>query len=128
MDAILVDDHPLFLEVMGAIVARVLPGARIHRTGDLKSALKQASECKALELVLLDLGLPGCTGLVALNQFVQRYPDAAIVVVSVEDNPDVIESALDAGAAAYIPKTANAKMMAEALRQIAWKRAVVDVI
>jgi DNA-binding NarL/FixJ family response regulator len=128
MDAILVDDHPLFLEVLEAIVAKVLPGANVHRTSNLEAALKQASRCKGLELVLLDLGLPGCSGLSALTQFVQKYPDAAVVVVSAEDSPRVIASALNAGATGYIPKTLNAKAMADALRHIAWKRAVVDVI
>jgi len=73
---------------------------------------------KDLELVLLDLLLPGCTGIEALIQFLKVLPRARIVVISATEDSDSVRAALDAGAVGYLPKTSSPKIIAEALRTV----------
>jgi DNA-binding NarL/FixJ family response regulator len=118
MDVLLVDDHPIIHETLRAIVRSVRPGAEVHSQFDLAGALSQASRLSELKLVLLDLGLPGCSGMDALERFRKALPGVRIVVVSADENAERVRDALKAGAAGYLPKTLRPKDMAEALRLI----------
>ncbi|HEX4893314.1 MAG TPA: response regulator transcription factor [Hyphomicrobiaceae bacterium] len=118
MDVLLVDDHPIIHETLRAIVRSVRPGAEVHSQFDLAGALSQASRLNELKLVLLDLGLPGCSGMDALERFRKALPWVRIVVVSADENAERVRDALKAGAAGYLPKTLRPKDMAEALRLI----------
>lgn len=97
----------------------MVPEAQIHAETTLADALERARELRAdLELVLLDLGLPGCTGIEALTRFRAAAPTVRIVVISANEEPATVEAAIQAGAAGYIPKTTVPQQMAEALRQV----------
>ena len=69
MDVLLVDDHPIIHETMRAIVRSVRADAQFHGQFDLEAGLSQATRLSRLGLVLVDLGLPGCTGMEALTRF-----------------------------------------------------------
>jgi DNA-binding NarL/FixJ family response regulator len=101
-------------------VARsVVPEAQIHAETTLAGALERARELRAdLELVLLDLGLPGCAGIEALTRFRAAAPTVRIVVISANEDPATVEAAIQAGAAGYIPKTTVPPQMVEALRLV----------
>jgi DNA-binding NarL/FixJ family response regulator len=101
-------------------VARsVVPEAQIHAETSLAEALERARELRAdLELVLLDLGLPGCAGIEALTRFRVAAPTVRIVVISANEDPATVEAAIQAGAAGYIPKTTMPQQMVAALRLI----------
>jgi DNA-binding NarL/FixJ family response regulator len=118
MDVLVVDDHPIIHETLGAVVRSVAPEAQIHSEMDLGNALSRARQLKKLELVLLDLALPGCSGIEALERFLKVMPRVRVVVISATEDPDSVRAALDAGAAGYLPKTSQPKVMAEALRLI----------
>ena len=118
MDVLLVDDHPIIHETMRAIVRSVRPEAEFHSQFDLASALAHAARLPSLRLVLVDLGLPGCSGLDALHKFREAFPYARIAVVSATEDSDKVLAALKAGAAGYLPKTLLPKVMAQALRVI----------
>jgi DNA-binding NarL/FixJ family response regulator len=116
MDFLLVDDHPMIHETLSAVVRSVVPQARIHTEHDLAGALSRAHALPDLQLVLLDLGLPGCSGIDALVRMRKALPRARIAVVSASDDEQSVRSALDAGAVGYVPKTSAPKVVAEALR------------
>ncbi|HEV8262301.1 MAG TPA: response regulator [Burkholderiales bacterium] len=118
MDVLLVDDHPIIHETLRAIVRSVRPGAQFHSQFDLAGALSQASRLKALALVLLDLGLPGCSGVDALVKFRKALPDARVVVISANEDEERVRAALKEGAVGYLPKTLRPNVMADALRTI----------
>ena len=63
MDFLLVDDHPMIHETLSAVVRSIVPQARIHTENDLAGGLARAHQLQDLRLVLLDLGLPGCSGI-----------------------------------------------------------------
>jgi DNA-binding NarL/FixJ family response regulator len=118
MDILLVDDHPIIHETLGAVVRSVLPQAQFHAESDLAGGLARARQLKNLELVLLDLGLPGCAGLEALIRFRKTLPRARIAIISATEDHDSVRAALDAGAVGYVPKTSSPKVLADALKLI----------
>jgi len=118
MDVLLVDDHPILHETLRAVVASVAPEAQFHGETSLGGGVSRARQLKDLQLVLLDLLLPGCTGIEALIQFLKVLPRARVVVISATEDSDSVRAALDAGAVGYLPKTSSPKIIAEALRTV----------
>ncbi len=118
MDVLLVDDHPIIHETMRAIVRSVRSDVAFHGQFDLESGLSQAGRLSDLALVLVDLGLPGCSGMEALIKFRQTFPKTPVAVISATEDPDKVAAALEAGAAGYLPKTLLPKAMAAAVRTI----------
>ena len=118
MDVLLVDDHPIIHETMRAIVRSVRSDAQFHGQFDLAGGLSQAGRLSHLGLVLVDLGLPGCSGMEALIKFRESFPQTRVAVISATEDRDKVLAALEAGAAGYLPKTLLPKTMAAALRAI----------
>jgi DNA-binding NarL/FixJ family response regulator len=118
MDVLLVDDHPIVHETLRAIVRSVRPDAEFHSQFDLAAGLSQAARLNALELVLLDPGLPGCSGIDALLRFRMELPNARVAMISADDDEDRIRAALESGAVGFLPKTLRPKVMAEGIRAI----------
>jgi DNA-binding NarL/FixJ family response regulator len=118
MDFLLVDDHPMIHETLAAVVRSLVPQARIHAENDLAGALARARELKDLRLVLLDLGLPGCAGIDALLRLRKALPRARVVIISASEDAQSVRGALAAGAAGYVPKTSQPRVLTEALRLV----------
>jgi DNA-binding NarL/FixJ family response regulator len=118
MDVLLIDDHPIIHETLGAVVRSLVPDAQIHSEIDLGGAITKARQLKDLGLVLLDLGLPGFSGVEALVRFRKAFPRARIIIISATEDSDSVRSALDAGAVGYMPKTSTAKVMSDAIRLV----------
>jgi two-component system nitrate/nitrite response regulator NarL len=118
MDILLVDDHPIIHETLRAIVRSVRPDAEFHSQFDLAAGLSQASRLNALELVLLDAGLPGCSGIDALLRFRMEMPNTRIAMISADADENRIRAALDSGAVGFLPKTLRPKVLADGIRVI----------
>jgi DNA-binding NarL/FixJ family response regulator len=118
MDFLLVDDHPMIHETLAAVVRSLVPDARIHAESDLAGALARGRELRDLQLVLLDLGLPGCSGIEALLRMRKALPRARVVIISASEDAESVRSALEAGAVGYVPKTSQPRVLAEALRLV----------
>lgn len=118
MDVLLVDDHPIIHETLRAIVRSVRADAEFHGQFDLASGISQARRLPDLRLVLVDLGLPGCSGIESLLRFREAFPQARVAVISASDDRDKMSAALIAGAAGYLPKTLLPKAMAAAIRMM----------
>lgn len=104
MEVLLVDDQALTIQVYAAAVRKTFGGARVHMAVDLPEALQIAAGHR-LDLVLLDLTLPTCSGIDALYRFRRAYPDVPVLVVSSNEDNERIKACLDAGARGYITKT-----------------------
>ena len=119
MQALLIDDHPLIHEILPAMLRKAVGrDVVVHAAQNLDEALECARRRKPLDLVLLDLGLPGCSGIEALKRIRERCPDAKIVVVSASDDPESIQAAFKAGAVGYIPKTSTPPTIIGALKLV----------
>jgi DNA-binding NarL/FixJ family response regulator len=118
MNVLIVDDHPIVAEYLRAAAGRAVPDAVVRTANKLEDALEHMREDPA-QLVLLDLGLPGCGGIESLLRFRKAHPESRVVVITSEDAGNVIRGALAAGAAGFIPKTAGPQVMVNALRLVA---------
>jgi DNA-binding NarL/FixJ family response regulator len=118
MEVLVVDDHPIIHETLRAVLRSVRPEAQVRSQFDLAGALFHARRTRDLRLVLLDPGLPGCSGLDALVRFRKEFPEPRVAVISADAEPEIIRAAMAAGAVGYLPKTLQPKAIAEALRRI----------
>jgi DNA-binding NarL/FixJ family response regulator len=117
MEVLLVDDQALTIQVYAASVRRTFEGARVHMAVDLPEAL-QIAHGRALDLVLLDLSLPTCSGIDALMRFRAAFPEVPVLVVSSNEDRERIEACLEAGARGYITKTSAISGLSAAMKAV----------
>jgi len=118
MKILVIDDHPLIREALRHVLVQLDSGVGLLEAEDCDSGLALAEEHPDLDLVLLDLSLPGSSELSALEVFRQRFPAVPVVVVSAREEHDLVTGALDAGAMGFIPKTSSSALMVNALRLV----------
>jgi DNA-binding NarL/FixJ family response regulator len=119
MLVLVIDDHPLIHELIAAVVKKALGSVTLCSEHSIEAAMTRVASGTRPDLAILDLGLPGCDGAQAVTRFRQGLPEVPVVVFSARDDRDCILSAFRAGAAGYIPKTSNKKVMVAALRLVA---------
>ena len=119
MRALIIDDHPLIQEIVPTVLARALGQVSVTTEATLEGGLEKAAAIEPPDLVMLDLGLPGCHGLEALSRFRKKFPQVPVVVLSATADRRLILAALEAGVRGYITKTAKPDVMIAALRLIA---------
>ena len=117
MEVLLVDDQALTIQVYAASVRKTFDGARVHMAVDLPEAI-QIAHGHPLDLVLLDLSLPTCTGIDALMRFRTAFPSVPVLVVSANEDRERIKACLEAGARGYITKTAAVMGLAAAMKTV----------
>lgn len=119
---LMADDHPLFRAALRAALRGTSSDAvaDIHtlEAGTLAEVLATLDSRTDIDLVLLDLHMPGNHGLAGLAALRAQYPAVAVVVVSANEDPQVVRRALDHGAAGYIPKSARLEDMRQAIRTV----------
>jgi len=118
MRILVVDDHPLMAEALGLAMRTLDRATEVESAGDLRAALERATQV-SFDLCLLDLALPGCSGLEALERMRESLPALPVVVVSGSDDPASVLAALDLGAMGYIPKTSPREVLLGAVRLVA---------
>lgn len=118
MHALLVDDHPVIHEVLVAVLHKAFDSINVHCEETLEGAKRKAAEIGAIDLALIDLGLPGCDGIEALASFREKFPRIPTVVFSAKDDRASVVASLKAGAAGYIPKTLSPQIVIAALRLV----------
>ncbi|MFC0676283.1 response regulator [Lysobacter korlensis] len=112
---LIADDHPLFREALRGAVARVLPDAHLCEADSVAALYELVDAEPDADLLLLDLNMPGAQGFSALVHLRGLHPQLPIVVVSAREEPAVMRRALDHGAVGFIPKSANAATLGEAI-------------
>jgi DNA-binding NarL/FixJ family response regulator len=118
MRALVIDDHPLVHEIIPAVLRKALGEVAVTTEATLEAGLAHAAGAALPDLVLLDLGLPGCEGLEAVSRFRSRFPNVPLVVLSGTCDRASIIGAFDAGAIGYIPKTSKPDVMIAALKLV----------
>ena len=115
---LIADDHPLFREAISSVIASGFEGSEILETDDLDSALIIAKENDDLDLILLDLNMPGMHGLNGLITLRNEAPTIPVVIVSAEEEKQVVLQAITYGAVGFITKSSPRVKMTEAIQQI----------
>lgn len=119
MHVLIVDDHPIVRHVLGTIAARVIKDAQIASAGKLAQAIEQVSRVASLDLVLLDLQLPDCSGFETLVTFRAVCPVSSVMAVSETDDWELVLAALNLGAAGCLLKSLPLDVMAAAINLVA---------
>lgn len=115
---IIADDHPLFRTALKQAIHACLASDEILEAENVDSLLAQIESNAQLELVFLDLHMPGNNGFTALTQLQNHHPDLLVIMVSSDDAPEIIQRAIDFGAAAFIPKSADLTVISEAINDV----------
>ena len=111
---LLVDDHPLVREGLRAALRRVLPAARLQEAGAAAEALTQIAAHHP-QLILLDVNLPGMSGLKLAGQIRTADPHVKMLMVAAEADPWTVQAALAAGASGFMAKTRSAECLTQAV-------------
>ena len=117
MEILVIDDHPLIVQAITSVI-QTLQYETVVLSVDSVEAIDMAGVRASPHLVLLDLALPGISGLFALQAVRQRFPQSPIVIFSATQDAQTIASALRAGARGFIPKTSRYRVLADALRTV----------
>lgn len=115
---VIADDHPLFRDALRQAVASVISSVRIGEAGsfeDLTSLLEQDAE---VDLILLDLTMPGISGFSGLIYLRAQYPAIPVVIVSASDDGATIRRSLDFGASGFIPKRVGVETLRDAIIKV----------
>jgi DNA-binding NarL/FixJ family response regulator len=115
---LIADDHPLYCDALRAVVPQACPGAEISDANSQEQVLAAVAAGREFSLVLLDLNLPGATGLSCLMELRRAVPTTPIVVVSAVGDPKIMQDVIMGGACAFIPKSAPGQVLINALRVI----------
>jgi DNA-binding NarL/FixJ family response regulator len=130
MKILICDDHALFREGLELVLAQLDPAAELTSVGHGEAALACVAEDDDFDLVLLDLGLPGMSGLAVLEALRRQHPEVPVVVLTGSESPADLRVALERGASGYIPKSTRGSVLLEALRRVlaggVWVPALLD--
>ncbi len=119
MKILIVDDHSLVREGLQAILSRSDLAAHCQEAWDAQTLWEQLDRNPDLDLVLLDLGLPGCSGLDLLARIVEGKPELPVVILSGDHDPRTVKRALELGASGFVPKSSLGPVLVSAIRLVA---------
>jgi len=115
---IIADDHPLFRTALVQAVHMALEQVNLLEADSIASLLQQLEATGEVDLLLLDLKMPGANGFSGLTHLRSQYPDLPVVVISANEDPQVIRQAMHLGASGFIPKSSPMKQLVSALHEI----------
>lgn len=115
---LIADDHPLFREAITSVIEAGFGGSEVVETDDLDTALELTREQDDFDLILLDLNMPGMHGLNGLIALRNEAPTIPVVIVSAEEDKQVVLQAITYGAVGFITKSSPRAQMTQAIEQI----------
>lgn len=116
---LIADDHPLFRGALRQAVCGMRPVPQILEAGDFDSARKTVAENLDIDMLLLDLSMPGMNGLTGLMSLRAEFPGLAIVVCSGSEDQQTMRRVFELGASGFIPKSSGADQIRDAVRKVA---------
>ena len=121
MKLLLVDDHALFREGVALLLGALEPNMKILEAGSYEEAVEIIGHTPHIDIILMDLQLPGLCGREAIAHLREHHPEIPVVAVSSNEEKGVVLDALDAGAMGFIPKTSSSGILRAALQLVLCK-------
>ena len=115
---LIADDHPLFRGALREAVNGLLQQADIAEAGTFDEVAELLEQGGEVDLVLLDLRMPGARGFSGLMYLRAQYPSVPVIVVSANDDPAAIRRCMEFGASGFIPKTVGVDSMRTAISRV----------
>lgn len=119
MKLLIVDDHGLVREGLKAIVAQSDLNAHCLEAWDEASICQQLAQHPDLDMVLLDIQLPGLSGMDMLQRITKERPRLPIIMLSADHDSDTVSRALQMGASGFMPKSSLNQVLISAIRLVA---------
>jgi DNA-binding NarL/FixJ family response regulator len=113
---LLIDDHAMFRSGLRMVLLESLPDAKIIEAGTLNEAMLY--EVVQLDVVLLDIKLPGLNGVDGIALIKRRWPQVPVVMLSSQDEPETVLLALSRGATCFISKADTADKIVALLKKV----------
>lgn len=117
-DILIADDHPLFREAIVNVIQSNFPDCTLRETENLDNAVALTEQHSDLDMILLDLNMPGMNGLNGLITLRNSAPTIPVVIVSAEEDKQIVLQAITYGAVGFITKSLSRDEMAAALKQV----------
>jgi DNA-binding NarL/FixJ family response regulator len=115
---VIADDHPLFRSALNGALQAEMKDIVIVESYDLDSTLQCLQNINDLDLLLLDLNMPGSGELYGLIRIRKDFPDVPVAVISGSEDSAMVAKVIDAGALGFIPKTSEPTMYVQAIHSI----------
>lgn len=115
---IIADDHPLVREALGQALRQAMTGVEVVGAADLDGARAALDARDSVDLLILDLDMPGMDGFAGLAAVRSSHPAVPVAIVSSTREPAVMRRAIEFGAAAFVPKSAAMETIASALQSV----------
>ncbi|MDQ2953506.1 MAG: response regulator transcription factor [Pseudomonadota bacterium] len=115
---VIADDHPLFRGALREAVSGLVERTEIAEAGTIDEVARLLDSDGDVDLILLDLTMPGVRGFSGLMYLRAQFPSVPIVIVSANDDPAVIRRCMDFGASGFIPKTLDIEGMRAAITRV----------
>jgi DNA-binding NarL/FixJ family response regulator len=112
------DDHPLFREALKGALTAKFDGLEVFESENFETTLQVLSEQEDLDILLLDLHMPGSGDLYGLIRIREDYPSLPIAVVSGSEDINIVSKVMSYGAMGFIPKSSSSDDIAGAINQI----------
>jgi two-component system response regulator DesR len=112
--------------VVDAVAAAAASAAAASAAAAVAADPEDKNAATGVDVVLLDIEMPGMDGLTAAAQLRQRFPDIKIVILTTFGRPGFLRRAMEAGASAFMVKDAPAARLAEAVRRVLAGERVID--
>jgi two-component system, NarL family, response regulator NreC len=124
---LIVDDHAIVRSGLRMLLAAEDEFEVVEEAGDAEEAIRKARLEKP-DVVLLDVVMPGRSGLEAAGEVLQAAPKAKILVLSMEDDPSYVREAFSVGASGYLLKEAADSELVQAVKEVAEGRRYVHPV
>lgn len=115
INLLIADDHPLYRDALRGALNAHMDEVSIHEASDMSQALDVLKQGLDIDLLLLDLHMPGSQDLFGLIHIRKTFPDLPVAVVSGTENKDIINKIIEVGALGFVPKTTDAATIAKAI-------------
>jgi DNA-binding NarL/FixJ family response regulator len=115
---VIADDHPLFRDALRQALVGVVASARIDEAGSFEELTALLDQDSDVDLVLLDLTMPGISGFSGLIYLRAQFPAIPVVIVSASDDGGTIRQSLDFGASGFIPKRFGVDTLRDAITKV----------
>lgn len=115
---IIADDHPLFRGAMKQTIEKLFAAATISEVGSLEEVTETLDREEDVDLVFLDLAMPGMRGFSGLMYLRAQYVGVPVLVVSATEDPATIRSCIEFGASGFIPKSLGIDVIQEAVSTV----------
>lgn len=118
MKILLADDHALIREGLERTLSVIEEGVQFIHAEDRETVLAQLQRHPDIDVILLDLFMPGVKGFDLLSEVCDRYSTIPVIIVSGTEDPRYMRKAIDNGASGFIPKSAQTGIMMKAIQLV----------